>query len=212
AAADHDLHSLGAEAESRFHGLLHRPAEGDAPLELAGDGLRHELGVELRPLDLLNVDVDLAAHTLLEIVPQLVHLGAPAADDDARPRGVDGDAQLVGGPLDVDLRHSGVAQASLELAAQLQILVQGGGVVGLAVPARVPGLVVDEPEPIRVCFLTHSSYPLKLLLAVTLAGVQLDRDVALPPQDTERPAHRCGTDPLCHRPAVDEDLLDVQAV
>src|ERR1700681_1115516 len=155
AAADHDLHALGAEAEGRLHGLLHRPAEGDAPLELAGDGLRDQLGVELRPLDFLDVDVDLAAHPLLQIVPQLVHLGAPAADDDARPRGVDGDAQLVGGPLDVDLRHSGVAEASLQLAAQLQILVQGGGVVRVAVPARMPGLVVYEPEPIRVRFLTH---------------------------------------------------------
>src|SRR3954471_25055751 len=62
AAADHDLDPLGAEAEGGLHGLLHRPAEGNAALELAGDGLRHELRVELRPLDLLDVDVHLAAH------------------------------------------------------------------------------------------------------------------------------------------------------
>src|SRR5215210_9559214 len=88
-SADHDLDPLGAEAESRFHGLLHRPAEGDAALELARDRLGHELRVELRPLDLLDIDVHLAAHLLLQLVAQLVDLGAPAADDDAGPRRVD---------------------------------------------------------------------------------------------------------------------------
>src|SRR6185295_9286810 len=71
AARDHDLDPLGAEAEGRLHRLLHRPAEGDAALELAGDRLAHELRVELGTLDLLDVDVDLAPHLLLEVVAQL---------------------------------------------------------------------------------------------------------------------------------------------
>src|SRR6185295_5652055 len=115
AARDHDLDPLGAEAEGRLHRLLHRPAEGDAALELAGDRLAHELRVELGTLDLLDVDVDLAPHLLLEIVAQLVHFRAAAADDDAGTRRVDRDPQLVRGALDVDLRDAGVPQALLEL-------------------------------------------------------------------------------------------------
>jgi hypothetical protein len=36
------------------------------------------------------------AHPLHQVVPQLVDLGALAADDDAGTRSVDGDPQLVG--------------------------------------------------------------------------------------------------------------------
>ena len=113
AAGDHDLHALGAEAERGLHRLLHRAAERDAALELPGDRLGDELRVELGALDLLDVDVDLASGHLGEVVAQLVDLGALAADDDARPRGVDRDPQLVGGALDVDLGDAGVAEALL---------------------------------------------------------------------------------------------------
>src|SRR6266550_3016225 len=43
-----DLDALRAEAEGALHRFLHRAAEGNAPLQLRGDVLRHELCIELR--------------------------------------------------------------------------------------------------------------------------------------------------------------------
>jgi hypothetical protein len=51
---------------------------------------------------------------------QLVDLRALAADDDARPRGVDVDLQLVGRALDLDLRHARVREALLEVSRSLR--------------------------------------------------------------------------------------------
>ncbi len=59
AAADPD--ALGAEPHRRLHRALHRPPEGDAPLQLLGDVLGHELGVDLGLADLDDVEVDVAA-------------------------------------------------------------------------------------------------------------------------------------------------------
>src|SRR5688500_5702765 len=42
-----DPDALSAEAQRRLHGALHRPAERDAPLELVGDALGDELGIDL---------------------------------------------------------------------------------------------------------------------------------------------------------------------
>src|SRR5205807_7516245 len=124
ASAHADLDALGPEAERRLHGLLHGPAEGDAALELRADVLGYELRVELRTLDLLDVDVDLAVDELLQLVAELVDLGALAADDDAGTRGVDVDAHLVGRALDVDLRDSCVGEVVLLIIAKLQIEMQ----------------------------------------------------------------------------------------
>src|SRR5439155_2869946 len=51
--------ALGAGLHRGLHRALHGPAERDAPGELVGDTLRDEGGVELRLLDLLDVEVDL---------------------------------------------------------------------------------------------------------------------------------------------------------
>ncbi len=52
-AAAGDPNALGAETQRRLHRALHGAAEGDAALELVGDALRHELGVDL---GLTNLD------------------------------------------------------------------------------------------------------------------------------------------------------------
>ena len=80
---------------------------------------------------------------------------ALAADDDAGARGVDVDLQLVGGALDLDLRDAGVLEALLQVLLERQVLVQQVGVVLAREPARLPGLVEPDPEPVRVNFLTH---------------------------------------------------------
>src|SRR5207245_11601267 len=78
-----DPDAVGAQPQRRGHGLLHRPPERDALLELERDVLGHELGVELGMDDLLDVEVDLLAGSHLQLVLQLLDLRALPADDDA---------------------------------------------------------------------------------------------------------------------------------
>src|SRR5439155_17316824 len=155
-ARDADLDAARAETERRLHRLAHRAPEGDAFLELHRDRFGDELRIELRLLDLLDVDEDLAVGPLLDLLLQLVDFRALAADDDAGPRGVDVDLQLVGCALGFDLRHAGVREALLQRLAQRQILVQQLRVVAIRVPPRPPRLVEPEPESERMNLLAHS--------------------------------------------------------
>src|SRR4051794_5849046 len=96
---------LRAEVHRDLDGLLHRAAIGDTALDLQRDVLGHELRVELRRLDLLNVDLDLLAlRHLRNLFGHLLDLGAFASDDDARPGGVNGHTNRIPGALDDDLR------------------------------------------------------------------------------------------------------------
>src|SRR6266508_6589797 len=155
-----DLDPLRAEPQGRLDSLLHRAAESHSALELQRDRLRHELRVGLRALDFNDVDVDFGLHPLLELVAELVHLGAALADDDARPGSLDVDLQPVGEALDVHFGHASVRQSPLQLLAQLEVLVQEGLIVLHREPARVPGAVETEPETVRVDLLSHAApYP-----------------------------------------------------
>src|SRR6266576_6489169 len=84
-SGDAHLDAAGAEAQRRLHRLAHRAAEGDALLELHRHRFGDELRVELRLLDLLDVDEDYASALLLDLLLQLVDLRPLAADDDAGP-------------------------------------------------------------------------------------------------------------------------------
>ena len=86
AAGHAHLDAARAEAQRRLHGLAHRAAERHALLELHGDRLGHQLRVQLRLLDLLDVDEDLALGAALDLLLQLVDLRALAPDDDAGTR------------------------------------------------------------------------------------------------------------------------------
>src|SRR5215218_1592970 len=79
----------------------------------------------------------LAGH-LVEVGPDAVGLGAAAADDHARPGGVDVDPHPVAGALDLHPGDAGVAQVPLQVAADLDVPVQVLLVVLLAEPARLP--------------------------------------------------------------------------
>src|SRR5688572_7934153 len=105
-ARDAHLDAARAEAQRRFDRLAHRPAERHALLELHGHRLGDQLRLELRLLDLLDVDEDLPVRALLNFLLQLVDFRSLAADDDARPRGVDVDLQVVCRPLRLDARDA----------------------------------------------------------------------------------------------------------
>ena len=80
-----DTSTLGAGLASGLDGLAHGAAEGHTALELLGDGLSNQNGVELGTLDLDDVDGEVAlgnAGDTLELGAETVDLGALLADDD----------------------------------------------------------------------------------------------------------------------------------
>src|ERR1700683_3169740 len=89
-----DLDALGAGLLHGLDGPLHGPAEGHPAHQLVADALGDEGSVELRLLDLLDVQLNpvLQPGDLLELLLEPVGLGAAAADDDTGARRVDVDA------------------------------------------------------------------------------------------------------------------------
>src|SRR5439155_13551421 len=141
-----DPDAVGAVGQGGGDRLLHRAPERHALLELQGDVLGDKLRVQLGVDDLLDVEVDLLARARLQLVLQLLHLGALAADDDAGPRGEDGDPRAIRRPLDVDLRDAGVVQLVLDEAPDLDVLVQQVGIVLRREPPRRPRPGAAEAE------------------------------------------------------------------
>ena len=139
--------------------LAHGAAEADTLLQLQRDVLRHQLRIELRLVDLEDVDEHLARGALLDVGLQLVDLRALAADDDARTRRADDQPQLVARTLDFNRAHAGSLQLLAQLSLQLDVLDQQLVIAALDKPARLPRLVDAEAEPIRMDFLSHS-FPL----------------------------------------------------
>src|SRR5688572_403686 len=93
ASGARDLDALRAQAHGVLHRTLHGAAEHDALLELAGDRVGDELGVQLRLPDLLDVHVHGHAHELLQRRAQAFDVLALLADHHARARREDGDTR-----------------------------------------------------------------------------------------------------------------------
>src|SRR5581483_10527530 len=123
AEATRALHpdALRAALERRLHRLAHGAAERDTARQLLGDALRDELRVDLRRLDLEDVEVDVLAGELLEVAADAVGLRAAPADDDAGTGGVDVDVDPVPGALDLDPADAGALHALGEQAADRDV-------------------------------------------------------------------------------------------
>src|SRR5262249_44042052 len=76
AAGALDLHAVGAGAHRRGERALHRPPEAHTVLELLGDRLRDQLGVEFGALVLVDVDVDVLVRHRVNVLAQRVDLDA----------------------------------------------------------------------------------------------------------------------------------------
>ena len=87
-----DADAFGAKPHGRLHGALHGPAERHAALQLLGDGIGDQRGVDLRLADLDDVDDDLGGRDRRNHLAQLVDIGALFADHDTRTRRLDGHA------------------------------------------------------------------------------------------------------------------------
>src|SRR5919202_677576 len=142
-------------ALGRLHGLAHGATEADPAGELHGDALGDKLRIGLGVLHLEDVQLHLLAGELLQLAADAVGLRAAAADDDARPGGVDVDADPVTGELDLDLGDAGPLHALGHELADRDVFLDVVLVQLVGVP---PGLVVGgdaQTEPVRVDLLTH---------------------------------------------------------
>ena len=108
---------------------------------------------------------------LLDVGLELVDLGALAADDDARTRGADDQAQLVAGALDLDRADAGGLQLLAQLSLELDVFDQQLVIAALDKPARLPRLVDAEAKPIRMDFLSHSFPLLRALCRLSRRAV-----------------------------------------
>src|SRR5689334_3954785 len=79
-----DSNALGTETQSRLNRALHGAAEGDTALELVGDTLSDELGVDLGLADLDDVEAHFGAGHLAQLFLEFLDVRALLADDDAR--------------------------------------------------------------------------------------------------------------------------------
>src|SRR3989442_12968746 len=133
-----DADAVSAESQGRGDGLLHRAAECHALLELERHVLGDELRVQLGMDDLLDVEVDLLGCPLLQLVLEPLDLRPLAPDDDAGTRGGDGDPRAVDRALDVDARDPRVVELILDVAPDLDVLVQQARVLLGGEPPRAP--------------------------------------------------------------------------
>src|SRR6185295_6846261 len=141
-----DLDPLGAGAHRRGERALHRAPEADAVLQLLGNRLGDELRVELRPLDLVDVDVDVLARDRVQFLAKRVDLDPGLADHDARAGGEDVDRDPLLVLADQDVGEAGVAELRVDVVADPDVLEDVRRELLLPhVPVGLP--VVDDADP-----------------------------------------------------------------
>src|SRR5690606_6982310 len=160
AAAAGDLDALSTQTHGGRDGLLHRATESDALLELTGDVLADELGVDFGTLDFADVDVDLLAGEMLHLAPQTLNLFTLLADHHTGTGGEQIDGHLTHRALNGHVGKAGMRQTLAQVAADHHVLIEEVTEVLFRVPARIPGLDDAKTEPDRMCFLSHSLPPL----------------------------------------------------
>ena len=125
-------------------------------MQLLGDRLSDQRCVELRALDLKNVDLDRLAGDLVQVTAQRINLNAGLADHDAGARGVDVDLNLVRVLADRDLRNAGVGQLIFDVRADRDVFGQVLSKVAFAEPVRLPIVDVADAHRLGVNLLSHS--------------------------------------------------------
>jgi hypothetical protein len=140
---------------------------------MARDALGDQLRVHLGVLDLEDVQLHLLARELLEVAADAVGLGATAADDDARTRGVDVHTDAVTGALDLHLGDTGALHAGRHHPTDGDVFLDVVLVQLVGVPTRLEVGRDTEPEPVRVYLLAHYRVPSLLLTTTVMWLVRL---------------------------------------
>src|SRR5690606_27081231 len=112
---------LGTETHGRSHGHLHCSAERDTSLKLAGNALSNETCIQLRTLNLENVDLHLLVSDLLQLLFQLINLLSAFTNDDSRTGGVHCNSHKLKCALDDDLRDACLGKTCTQILTDLVI-------------------------------------------------------------------------------------------
>src|SRR5919202_6954698 len=123
------------------------------------DRLGHELRVQLGPLDLVDVDVDVLLRDRVQLFAERVDLDARLADHDPGARRVDVDRDPLLVLADQDVRQPGMRELPGDVVADLDVLDQVSREFLLArVPVRLP--VVDDADahPAGMNLLSHYAF------------------------------------------------------
>jgi hypothetical protein len=99
------------------------------------------LGIDLCPLDLLDIDEDFLIGPLLKFPLQVLHLRSLFPDDDARPGGEDGDLRLLGlagSPFNLDLGDPGMVKFFLQIVTDSNIFDEKLRIILLCIPSGIP--------------------------------------------------------------------------
>src|SRR5206468_13088056 len=122
AATHFDFDPLRAKTQRLFDGFAHSAAESDALLQLGRDLLGLKLRIQLRFVDLLDRNQNLATGLFRKIAFQLINLRALATDDDPRTRRIDDDLQTICGALDIHVRDSRSEEHTSELQSRSDLV------------------------------------------------------------------------------------------
>src|SRR5664280_109304 len=160
AAGDGDLHALGARLHGSLDRLLHGLAERDPAAQLLGDVGGHEVGVELRLADLLDLQLHLAGlREVADLLAQDLDVRSALADHDPRLGRVDRHRHVVDAALDLNATDAGIGQAALDELPHREVLLEEHRVVLVGVPLRRPGAARPEAEAVRVDLVSHVRPP-----------------------------------------------------
>ena len=159
------LNALGTQLHAAANTALHGAAERNPALQLRGDVLGHQLGVQVGLPHFHNIDNDGLPEHLLALQAQLLNFRAALADNHAGLCAVDVDANLRGVALNLNLRDACGVQLLLQRFAQVVIFHQDvAKLIVLGKPAGVPVFDNTHTETVGIHFLTHifASLPLTL--------------------------------------------------
>jgi len=148
-------YSKSTRLHGGLNGSLHSPTECHPPLQLVGDAASKELGVGLGILHLDHVQFHRMSGDLVQTGPQAVCLNTAAADHHSRTGGVDINLNLFADTLDLDSGHGTAQQLTIQVVANLRVLVDEIGVALVGMPAGFPIGGYAEAEAVWVNLLAH---------------------------------------------------------
>ena len=121
--------------------------------------------VNLRPLDLEDVDLNVLLGDFLKLFLEFVNLGPALTDDESRPCGVNGHGDELEGSFDDNLGEAGLGKTVGQILADLIILSDLLSIV-TTTPVRVPTTGDTDSVRNRICLLSHiTCSPLLLLVS-----------------------------------------------
>ena len=133
-----DPNTFGASLQRGRNGTLHSTTECDSVLDLVSDPPGEEGRIQIRVLDLIDVELDPAFGHLLQTGAKTLGLRALAPDHNSRAGSVNVDNQTVAGALDVYAGHGASNQLPAEILADLPIFIDESDVVLLREPLGLP--------------------------------------------------------------------------